>query len=72
MFAEISTYVQQCDVCAQANTDQKTKIPLQPLPVPTGPLDRLHMDILCISTASQKAGYIIVRICAVNKYVIAT
>ena len=49
----------------------KTKIPLQPLPVPNGPLERLHMDILRISTAPHGARYILVIICAFSKYVIA-
>jgi len=71
MSAETMSYVQQCEVCARANKGQGAKIPLQPLPVPTGPLERIHIDILSISVPSQGAKYILVIICAFSKYVIA-
>ena len=70
MSAETAAFVQQCEVCAQANMCQQAKIPLQPLPVPSGPFERLHMDILRIATPSHGARLLVI-ICAFSKYVIA-
>ena len=71
MSAETTDYVQQCEICAQANKGHQAKVPLQPLPVPTGPLERIHIDILSIAVPSQGAKYILVIICAFSKYIIA-
>ena len=71
MSSETTDYVQKCHICATANKGQQAKIPLQPLPVPIGPLESIHMDILSISVPSQGAKYILVIICAFSKYVIA-
>ena len=71
MAVQTAGYVQQCNVCAQANLSNTSKIPLKSLPVPTAPLENLHMDILRIATPSKGANYILVIICAFSKYVIA-
>ena len=61
----------QCEICAQANTSHRAKVPFKPLPVPTGPLERIHIDILSIAVSSHGAKYILVIICAFSKYFIA-
>ena len=71
MSSETSDFVHNCNVCAEANKWHQPKIPLNPLPVPTGPLERIHIDLLSIAVPSQGYKYILVIICAFSKYVIA-
>ena len=71
MAAETSNYVKSCDLCAQVNRNQRSRVPLQSLSVPSAPLESLHIDILRIATCSKGANYILMIICAFSKYIIA-
>ena len=71
MSSETATYVHNCEICAQANKVGHVKVPLVSLPVPTAPMQRIHIDIVAIAVRSQQAKYILVIIDAFSKYLIA-
>ena len=67
--ADVQRFVANCETCQRAKSQPPPKAPLQSLPVPAGPNERVHVDLfgpLRTSTAGNK--YILVMTDAFSKY----
>lgn len=66
MYADIDVHVRTCDTCQKSKRNYNNdKAPLTPLPVPSHPFSRLHMDILGpLTTTSENHKYILLVVCA--------
>ena len=71
MYSDFENYVKSCKTCLAANKGQYPKIALKPLPTPTEVFETIHMDLLSISTPSNKYIYIRVRMDSFSKFVVA-
>ena len=66
MYTDIDIHVRTCNTCQKSKRNyNNNKAPLTPLPVPSQPFSRLHMDILGpLTTSSEKHKYILLVNCA--------
>ena len=66
MYSDIDIHVKTCDTCQKCKRNYNNdKAPLTPLPVPSRPFSRLHMDILGpLTTTTEKHKYILLVVCA--------
>ena len=66
MYTDIDIHVKTCDTCQKCKRNYNNdKAPLTPLPVPSQPFSRLHMDILGpLTTTTEKHKYILLVVCA--------
>ncbi|RLD02684.1 MAG: hypothetical protein DRI32_08480, partial [Chloroflexi bacterium] len=67
MFADIKKLLGACTVCHYANSKSARKAPLNPAPIPKGPLVDVHLDLLRMSTTSNGYDYVAVMICAFSR-----
>ena len=72
MFSEIRNAVNSCPVCQLAKTPVNKKAPLQSLPIPAGPNQRVHMDLMGELRSDDEFKYILVVTDAYTKYAIVT
>ena len=66
MYVDIDLHVRTCDTCQKSKRNYgNDKAPLTPLPIPSHPFSRLHIDILGPLTPSTgKHIYILLVVCA--------
>ena len=66
MYSDIDIHVKTCDTCQKCKRNYNNdKAPLTPLPVPSRPFSRLHMDILGpLTPTTEKHKYILLVVCA--------
>ena len=69
MFKSFENYVGSCETCLQSNKGHYPKVALNPLPVPNGVLDTIHLDMLSIKTPSNGFKYMIVIIDGYSKLI---
>jgi hypothetical protein len=63
MGQDIAEHVKQCQVCQKANNQGSGLIPpLQPLPMPSGPNERIHVDLFGPLKTSQEGNKVVIVI----------
>ncbi len=72
MFSEIRSIVKSCTICQLAKSPAPQKAPLQSLPVPSGPNQRVHMDLMGELKSLDEFKYILVVTDAYTKYTLVT
>ena len=71
MTRDCAQYVESCEVCARANRSYTAPVPLQNIPVPDHPMACFSIDLLSISSSSNRYKHIFVAVCNFSKFVIA-
>jgi transposase InsO family protein len=73
MAGDVAEFIKSCDVCQRAKDPpsfQRTRAPLQPLPVPDAPNERIHLDLFSVPRTSAAGNhYILVITDAFSKWV---
>ena len=66
MYSDIDAHVKTCNTCQKSKRNYGSdKAPLTPMPIPSQPFSRLHMDIMGpLTTSSEGHKYILLVVCA--------
>ena len=70
MLRDVAKYVSNCDVCVRNKSQQHANIKLQPMTVPSGPFQIIHVDITGPLPLSDKGNvFILVAVDRFTRYV---
>ena len=69
--ADVKRFIQTCEKCQLAKSNTPPQAPLQSLPIPDGPNERVHIDLMGPLQCNGPFKYILVATDAFTKYAIA-
>ena len=70
IYKDMQNYVSSCKLCLKTNTWHSPKIHLNPLEIPSIPIQTIHVDLLKFHTPSKGNNFMLVIIDAFKKFVI--